>query len=233
MRRFFACVIIFATSSSAFVIHSPRTSARSSTKTSEPSQVSSPRTHDVSANGIFDGGVDTYVVEVPTEPTLEEVQQIDSEVRNIMESMIATADSAPKKNSRPTAIAFEPPEIDSVKRRVTSTLEPTLEEVQQIDSEVRNLMESMIATADSAPKKNSRPTAIAFEPPEIDSVKRRVTSTLASDMAKTGKILMQEPGPQRVILKPPAVIPPVKKSPFVERLVKKIFMPWKSFYSLS
>ena len=61
------------------------------------------------------------------------------------------------------------------------------------------------------------------------------------------EILMQEPGPQKEILKPKVVEPilaafleeeeeveeKVKKSPVVARIVKKLVMPWKKFSTLS
>jgi len=130
-------------------------------------------------------------------------------------------------------------------------IDKSLEKMDLIDDSVKSAMEEMINSFQKSPiQSRSRPTAISFDTPEISSLKRRVASTLKSEMAMKERlgnehedmiqeILMQQPGPQKPILKPKVVEPnlaeeeKVKKSPVVVRIVKKMVMPWKKFSTLS
>jgi len=112
-----------------------------------------------------------------------------------------------------------------------------------IDEGVQKAVEEMIDNFDKAPMPTrSRPLAVSLTSSEMASVKRRVASTLANEIAMKERlgvateVLMMKPGPQKLIPKPKFIRPPLvekRKSHVAIRIFKKLAMPWKKYSNLS
>jgi hypothetical protein len=210
----------------------------SKTVTQKPSA----RTHDVALNGILEAGIDPLTTTAIFAAAFFILSAGQTEI-------VTTEDIKMGKET-----------LEDLKNEEENTkIDEALEKPDLIDDSVKVVMEEMITSFQNSPiqSRSTRPAAIAFDP-DISSLKRRVASTLKSEMAMKERlgeeheeimqeILMQEPGPQKPIPKPKVVEPilaafleeeeeieeKVEKSPVMARIVKKLVMPWKKFSTLS
>lgn len=248
MCRYSYILFFLLTSSGAYGFTTSTTSPRnnlqringftSKTVTQKPAA----RTHDFALNAILEAGIDPLTTTAIFAAAFFILSAGQTEI-------ITTEDiKMGKERLKDLANAEKNTEIDKA-----------LEKMDLIDDSVKSAMEEMITSFQNSPiQSRSRPSAISFDS-EISSLKRRVASTLKSEMAmqeRLGKeneelmqeILMEQPGPQKPILKPKVVEPilaafleeeveeeeeKVTKSSVVARIVKKLVMPWKKFSTLS
>lgn len=178
-----------------------------------------------------------------TAKTREVVLAIDeSEINaDIPDEIATTPEPEPEPKPEPEVESIVPDKVDT-DAGGTSNLEAT-----GIDSTVREAMEEMIEEYEKDPKpiNSSRPVSPLV--PDVDAAKKKVASTLESETQKKDRLVkntsrsldidveMMEPGPQKAIPKPVAVSAPeepLKKSPAVFRVAKKILFPWKKFSHL-
>ena len=205
-------------------------------------QKPSARTHDFALNAILEAGIDPL--------TTTAIFAAAFFILSAGQTEVVTSEDIKMGKERLKDLAEN--------EEKNTKIDKALEKTDLIDDSVKIVMEDMITSFQNSPiQSRSRPAAISFDP-DISSLKRRVASTLKSEMAMKERlgeeheeimqeILMQEPGPQKPIPKPKVVEPilaafleeeeeieeKVEKSPVMARIVKKLVMPWKKFSTLS
>ena len=141
--------------------------------------------------------------------------------------------------------------VEDVVDEVVDDVEETNDEIEESPVEIVEVVETEISESTTTePESDSTSSSTSLPSPDVDAAKKRVTSTLASELAmrdRFEKTKADDATKEEVPVPEPSNTPkkfsPPKgkssddsnikaKSPFVVRVLKKIVNPWRKFSSI-